>query len=149
MTEGSQTDTAAAAVGAGLRFAAFYGSLRQAVYNAAAPPLDGLGRFVGDCTLRGRLVDHGPYPGFFPDPAGGTVRADLVEILDPAAFFAAFDAWEDYFPEAPERSLYLRRVLAVEGPRPAAWVYVSNLSAADPWVPHGDWARHLRETGKG
>lgn len=130
-------------------FAAFYGTLRQAIYNPAAPSLAGLGRFVGPCRLAGRLVDHGPYPGFFPDPAGASVRADLVQILDPAGFFEVFDAWEDYFPSAPERSLYLRQVLPVTGATASAWVYVSNQSQNDPVVPEGDWARFLAARGDG
>lgn len=128
-----------------LRRAAFYGSLRQAVYNPGAPPLDGLGRFLGPCTLTGRLVDHGPYPGFFEDPLGGPVVADLVDIIDPTGFFTVFDGWEDYVPGAPERSLYLRRALPLAEGSGRAWVYVSNQSRADPHVAHGDWARYLAE----
>lgn len=132
--------------------AAFYGSLRQDIYDAQAPRLDGLGRFVGPCLLAGRLVDHGDYPGYFeaPGPAEpGTVRADLVEILDFDRFFAVFDDWEDYRPDAPDASLYVRRILPLASPGGTAWVYVSNQSAEDPTVPHGDWARHLRARATG
>jgi gamma-glutamylcyclotransferase (GGCT)/AIG2-like uncharacterized protein YtfP len=128
-----------------LRYAAFYGSLRQAIYDPAAPRIAGRARFVGPCTLWGRLVDHDPYPGFFPARDGGPVAADLLEILDPDAFFAAFDAWEYYDPAAPERSDYLRRPLALHAPGGQAWVYVSNQSPDDPAVPHGDWRRYVIE----
>ena len=126
--------------------AAFYGSLRQTIYDPEAPPLDGLGRYLGPCTLRGRLVDHGQYPGFFADAEGGEVLADLIDILDPTGFFTIFDAWEDYIPGAPERSNYLRRILPLVSPEGAAWVYVSNQSPDDPEVAGGDWARHLGAT---
>jgi len=129
------------------RHAAFYGSLRRAIYDPAAPPLGALARFLGPCTLRGRLVDHAPYPGFFPDPDGGAAAADLLEIRD-ARFFEVFDDWEDYHPGAPERSMYIRRVVPLADPPGEAWVYISNQSPRDQPVPHGDWCRYVRKPGR-
>ncbi|PWR01913.1 hypothetical protein DKT77_15105 [Meridianimarinicoccus roseus] len=123
---------------------ALYGSLRRAVFSPAAPSLDGLARHVGDCTLWGRLVDHGPYPGFFltgPDD-GGPVVADLAEILHPG-FFAVFDALEGFEEDDPDGSLYLRQRTVLVAPRMEVWVYVSNHRPDDPEIVHGDWARHV------
>lgn len=127
---------------------AFYGTLRQAVYNPAAPALGGLAEFVAPCSLWGRLLDHGPYPGFVPTGAssGGAVTADLVRILDPR-FFEVFDAWEDFDVGSPEGSLYLRQRLRLARPAIDAWVYVTNHRKDDPAIAHGDWARHVRARG--
>lgn len=127
---------------------AVYGSLMSGLAPPEAPRLSGLLSFVSPCSLPGVLRDHGRYPGFFPeDPpppgAASRIRAELYRMEDPERALPVLDEWEDFFPDDPEQSLYIRRRLRLAAPRVEAWVYVSNGSRADPVVPGGCWRRHV------
>lgn len=132
---------------------AVYGSLMSGLAPPEAPPLSGLLSFLAPCRLPGVLRDHGRYPGLFPDeppPPGGAagVRAELHRMSDPGRALPLLDDWEDFFPDDPEGSLYLRRRLALAAPRVEAWVYVSNGSRGDPVVPGGCWRSHVAARGR-
>ena len=126
---------------------ALYGSLMRGMAPPEAPSLDGLLRFVGPCGIAGRLRDHGPYPGLFPDEPG-TVRGELHRIVSPRAL-VVLDDWEDYFPHDEAGSMYLRRRVRLRTPAAEAWAYVSNLPRADPPIDAGCWRRHRGPAGGG
>ena len=112
-------------------------------------------RWVGEATFQGTLFSLGSYPGAVPSlhPAN-QVKGDVYEVLEAAPLFARLDDYEDYFPENPAASLYLRQVHDVElvsGQRINSWVYVYNrLVTGLPRVASGDWKawREKREEGE-
>jgi hypothetical protein len=56
----------------------------------------------------------------------------LFEIFDPKTFFDTLDVIEGYWPDQVERSLFVRKLIAVAAESSAtttAWAYVLNLSA--------------------
>ena len=71
------------------------------------------------------------------------MRPDFTE-----ADLKYLDAYEDYFPDTPERSLYLRKALSVElktGAPLTVWVYVYNVAlpkGAEP-IPSGDFRDYI------
>lgn len=109
--------------------------------------LDGRCQFVGRGTVKGRLLDLGRYPGAVPDEAG-TVHGEIYRLFAPS-LLATLDQEEEYRPEAPERSLYLRRPAAVrlaDGREARAWIYwyQGPRDRARP-IPSGDYRQHLTE----
>jgi gamma-glutamylcyclotransferase (GGCT)/AIG2-like uncharacterized protein YtfP len=118
-----------------------YGTLKrgQANYPLIAP----YARAVEPATTSGLLFDHGPFPALIA--GAGRVRGELVR-LDPAdldAALAQVDRLEDYRPDDPAGSIYLRQVVAVEtadGARVPAFIYFYNRDTRDlrP-VPSGEW----------
>lgn len=119
---------------------AFYGSLRPGSYDRMAPDPGGLVEHVGRCRIAGRLYDLGPFPGLVrTGGADDQVIGDLFRITSDRAL-AAFDAWEDYVPDDPEGSLYLRQLIRLIDPQVDAWVYIWNASS-EPYdlISGGDW----------
>lgn len=103
-----------------------YGSLRRDV-PGGRPELLGAGsELLGYGRVRGRLLDLGAYPGLVPAVTREDwVRGELYELGGRRAL-AGLDAYEDYDPRRPERSLFLRRETSVEldsGDTMTAWVY--------------------------
>jgi gamma-glutamylcyclotransferase (GGCT)/AIG2-like uncharacterized protein YtfP len=61
---------------------------------------------MGDATIHGHLFDLGAFPGLIVDPDGGTVFGELYGVDD--ATLARLDHIEQYFPDRPEESYYVR-----------------------------------------
>lgn len=103
-----------------------YGSLRRDVPGGRAELLGDDAEFLGPGSVRGRLLDLGAYPGLVPAVTRDErVRGELYAIRG-RRILAALDAYEDYDPQRPERSLFLRREVQVEldsGESRTAWVY--------------------------
>ena len=138
---------------------AFYGSLMQGKpphFGAQANiPIQGKMEYLGPCTLAGFLYDLGEFPGLVethierePKPV---VQAELYEILDADAL-AILDAYEGFFPEAPEASFYLREWIPLEhqantksGTEPInAWCYFYNESIeGKQLIKSGCWRTHV------
>ena len=96
-------------------------------------------RLIGPCRIPGDLYDAGGYPALVSGE--GRVRADLLESRDPK-LFAELDAFEDFDPKTPAKSLYLRQKVPVETDTGVveAWVYVFNRPvAALRRIASGDW----------
>jgi gamma-glutamylcyclotransferase (GGCT)/AIG2-like uncharacterized protein YtfP len=57
------------------------------------------------------------------------IRGELFEIFDPVTFFETLDVIEGYWPNQPERSLFIRKLINVdtENGKVAAWAYILNL----------------------
>ncbi|MBW7472652.1 gamma-glutamylcyclotransferase family protein [Marinobacter sp. M216] len=102
---------------------AVYGTLKRGCSNS------GLLReatFLGEDALTGlTLYDLGPYPGAVIRPSDGVV-VEVYAIND--RILADLDVLEDYFPAAPEESLYLRKRMATH--HGSAWVYIYNRPVA-------------------
>jgi gamma-glutamylcyclotransferase (GGCT)/AIG2-like uncharacterized protein YtfP len=82
-----------------------YGTLRTGGVRAMrtiAPSC----RIVGDAVIRGQLFDLGAFPGLLVDPNGGSVCGELFGVDD--ATLARLDQIEQYFPDRPEESYYVR-----------------------------------------
>ena len=94
-------------------YLAVYGTLKQASGMQAELGVADMLRFVGSCTLPGRLIDLGDYPALVEGE--GRVEAELFEILDPAAC----PILDDY-----EGNEYARRQVQLLAPPIHAWTYL-------------------------
>jgi gamma-glutamylcyclotransferase (GGCT)/AIG2-like uncharacterized protein YtfP len=143
---------------------AVYGTLRSDVAPQIRDPnlkeqskrvRQRLGKLVGQCRIRGRLMDLGEYPGLVLAD-DGSVRAELYELpfggagsqalRDFRSAIAAIDAFEGFNPDDLAASEYVRRYVQLEHPEnEAAWVYVLNhpSRSAEP-LGTGDWAQAYR-----
>lgn len=135
---------------AGIRHLVVYGTLRSDA--PAGPPgrpdLVGRVRPVGPVLLAGVLHDAGGYPVLVHDvtssaawtaSAGGTVRAELLELLD-GSLLAELDAYEELDPAAGSTSEYQRISIAVPEHGVDAWLYCAPRAIVDlPVIVSGDW----------
>ena len=83
---------------------------------------------IGPATICGRVYDLGAYPGAILDPAAPPIPGELFAVPDEATL-AALDAYEDYRPDAPASSLFLRvetTATMPDGSHHPCWVYVYN-----------------------
>lgn len=105
-------------------------------------------KFIGPATIKGALYAVGDFPGLVLNspthnhstPTSASlparqeahdvyVQGELFEIFDPVTFFATLDVIEGYWPDQAERSLFVRRLIAVQTEKGEveAWAYVLNL----------------------
>jgi len=85
---------------------------------------------VGKGTVPGTLYDLGAYPGVVLDQAGSRFISGTVFRL-PAGddVLRRLDAYEEFDPQQPQRSLFLRRLYPVrlaDGPTLNCWLYEYN-----------------------
>jgi gamma-glutamylcyclotransferase (GGCT)/AIG2-like uncharacterized protein YtfP len=107
-----------------------YGTLHP---DHAPADVEGLVRSfetVGKGTVPGTLYDLGSYPGAVLNPASSLCIAGTVFRL-PAGddVLSRLDAYEGFEPEAPQRSLFLRRLHPVsmtDGRTLNCWIYEYN-----------------------
>jgi gamma-glutamylcyclotransferase (GGCT)/AIG2-like uncharacterized protein YtfP len=108
--------------------------------------------FVCPATARGELYALGDFPALIINQRSATVqspakdkkaeakpqhrddtrvRGELFQIFDPVTFFHTLDVIEGYWPDQPERSLFVRELIPVEteNGEVEAWVYILNLPA--------------------
>jgi gamma-glutamylcyclotransferase (GGCT)/AIG2-like uncharacterized protein YtfP len=121
---------------------ALYGSLMRGL---GAMDEIGVGdrlRFVAPCKIAGQLYDLGAYPGL--REGAGIVTGEIFAILDPKVI-EVLDRFEDFFPDEPRESHYIRKRIPLIEPRSTtAWVYVYNHEPPqDRQVDAGDWRAHL------
>ena len=122
---------------------AVYGLLRAGESGFARFGLENAFAPLGPCTLRGQLYDLGAYPGLVD--GAGSVVGELFEVRD-ASVMPKVDAFEDYWPEDPARSRYVRKKVRLIEPDRDAWVYIWVLGVETArLIPSGDWFK--RETG--
>ena len=101
--------------------------------------------FMGTGTVNGRLMDLGHYPGAVPEEPE-TVHGEVYRLPAPG-LLASLDRKEGYRPDAPARSLYLRRLTPVrlaDGREVTAWIYWYHGSSdrAVP-IPGGDYRQYV------
>src|SRR5262249_52925319 len=98
--------------------------------------LEGRAHFLGEGTVRARLLDLGRYPAAIRDPAGD-VRGELYRIAEPA-HLAALDS-----AEGPQYHRDETRVSITGGGEVTAFIYwyVGPLDRGVP-IPGGDYRTH-------
>lgn len=94
------------------------------------------------CRIDGHLYDLGDYPGLVP--GRGVVAGELYGIVDDHAL-AIMDAFEDFDPDRPRASPYMRTWRRLHTPAIDCWLYLYNGSLlGKARVPGGDWLRRHR-----
>jgi gamma-glutamylcyclotransferase (GGCT)/AIG2-like uncharacterized protein YtfP len=87
-------------------------------------------RLEGKGTMRGKLLDLGEYPGVLLQKRGSNhVSGHIFSIPRDPELLRRLDRYEEYFPDAPDRSLFLRKLVNVtrdDGTTERCWVYVLN-----------------------
>ena len=130
-----------------------YGTLRRAAGHAAHRLLADSAEIVGHGTVRGRLYDAGEFPVLVPDPQGPAVTGEVYRVFGPPSVFIKLDHYEGFEPESPDTSEFRRDLVAVnmsDGCTVTAWAYIYQRPLFDLHpIPHGDYARYLREKSDG
>lgn len=91
--------------------------------------------FVGQGTIRAKLYDLGAYPGarvVGADPER-RVSGELYRLRDPELALKTLDKYEEFSPDEPKRSLFVRQLLTVtleEGRKKRAWTYLYHRGIA-------------------
>jgi gamma-glutamylcyclotransferase (GGCT)/AIG2-like uncharacterized protein YtfP len=117
-----------------------YGLLRPGFEGAE---LLGTARSLGAATTQGLLYDLGGFPGLVA--GDGRVQGELCEVA--ADRLPAIDAFEDYDPDDPAGSLYIRRTVTVwlagttEALDAAAYCY-NRCPPPAGWIADGDYWRY-------
>src|SRR6185295_12809913 len=84
-------------------------------------------RFLGKGRIAGRLYDFGEFPGAVPSEIPGEeVQGELYELRDFGRQLKALDEYEEFDPNHPEKSLFVRQRVDVRlenGESLKAWTY--------------------------
>lgn len=116
----------------------FYGLLLRGQSGWVELGLDACLEEVGPDSVAGTLYDLGEFPGALVG-GEGRVHGMVFRLTDPAAL-PRLDAFEDYDPDQPEASLYVR-VTATTADGRTVWVYVYNRNVMGrPVIASGRWA---------
>jgi gamma-glutamylcyclotransferase (GGCT)/AIG2-like uncharacterized protein YtfP len=130
-----------------------YGTLRRAAGNAAHRLLADMAELVGHGAVNGRLYQAAGFPVLVPDPEGLPVTGEVYRVFAPSAAFLRLDPYEGFDPASPDTSEFRRALVPVamnDGRAITAWAYVYQLPLFDLQpIPHGDFARFLRESTSG
>lgn len=126
-----------------------YGTLRVAGGHPMARLLTARARPLGRATVRGILLDAGPYPAAVPsDDERDRIVGELFELdaVRAAETLAALDAYEGCPDGGSEAALYVRARATVEGAHDVAdeaWVWFWNRARDGlPRIESGDWICH-------
>jgi gamma-glutamylcyclotransferase (GGCT)/AIG2-like uncharacterized protein YtfP len=107
-----------------------YGILQPGLAPADVEPLVSKLKPIGAGFARGLLYDLGPYAGAILDSSSKHIIAGTVfQLPEDPQFLRELDTYEEYAPEAPEHSLYLRVLCPVAlatGGALQCWVYAWN-----------------------
>jgi gamma-glutamylcyclotransferase (GGCT)/AIG2-like uncharacterized protein YtfP len=133
----------------------FYGTLQAAELSEPARAMLPKFKRIGEARTPGRLfairAPHMIYPALLLPASPGETVAGIAYAAEPSfteGDLALLDSYEEYFPEAPSKSEYLRKSLSVilkSGEHLSAWVYVYNFPLpenAEP-IPSGDFKAYL------
>ncbi len=115
---------------------AVYGTLKRGCSNHAV--LAGA-ILLGEEVLSQITLFHlGDFPGAVVMPSTG-VQIEVYEL--DASQLTKLDALEEYVPESPEISLYVRDIIQTR--YGAAWIYLYQKDVAGyPVITHGNWCDH-------
>jgi gamma-glutamylcyclotransferase (GGCT)/AIG2-like uncharacterized protein YtfP len=85
---------------------------------------------IGQGTVVGSLHDLGDYPALVLDgKRGQRVRGSVFALPDDPGTLQALDKYEEFEPEDPKNSLFVRSkrtVTFADGTRKRCWVYIYN-----------------------
>lgn len=111
-----------------------YGTLRPGRAPAGIAAAMAKLRVLGAGRVRGVLYDFGLYPGAILDAgAAMEIEGTVFELPEEPGVLRQLDAYEEFNPDAPESSLFLRELHAVKldsGGTLTCWVYVYNRDPA-------------------
>jgi gamma-glutamylcyclotransferase (GGCT)/AIG2-like uncharacterized protein YtfP len=124
-----------------------YGTLQPEYAPPAIAHVVARLRLVGNGFASGVLYDLGGYPGAVPDPSSNErIRGVVLQLPDDASVLRELDAFEEFYPDAPERSPFLRilhPVVLATGGTLQCWVYVYNRNPASARIlPDGIYRRN-------
>ena len=126
-----------------------YGTLRRATGHAAHRLLADSAELVGQGSVRGRLYQATDFPVLVTDPQGAAVVGEVYRVFAPQAAFVRLDQYEGFDPASPDTSEFRRELMPVtlnDGRTVTAWAYVYQRPLFDLQpIPHGDYARYMRE----
>jgi len=123
-------------------YIAVYGSL-MSIHGAQklAGTTDKL-KLIGQCKIPGLLYDLDEFPGLVP--GDGEVVGELYMVEHPDAL-RLLDDYEAFYPNDPQRSLFVRHRLCLIEPAMECWVYLYNQPLTGrPRVESGNWTDYLR-----
>ena len=127
-----------------------YGTLRRAAGNAAHRLLADTAELVGHGVVHGRLYQATDFPVLVPDPQGVEVTGEVYRVFAPPAAFLRLDQYEGFDPASPDTSEFRRDLVPVamnDGRMVTAWAYIYQRPLFDLQpIPHGDYAKFLRES---
>lgn len=127
-----------------------YGTLRRAAGNAAHRLLVDTAELVGHGVVRGWLYQAEGFPVMVSDPGGAEVTGEVYRVFAPQAAFLRLDPYEGFDPTSPDTSEFRRDLVQVamnDGRTVTAWAYIYQRPLFDlQSIPHGDYARFLRES---
>ncbi len=92
-------------------------------------------------SVNGILYDLGEYPGAVLDPSSKhRIAGTVFQLPNDPDVLCALDAYEEFDPDAPGSSLFLRvlhPVALTKGGTLQCWIYVYNLNhtSGNPLVP--------------
>ena len=107
--------------------------------------------FEAEGNVAGELFDLGEYPGARPSTGKGKrVYGELFHLQNPQRDLRILDEVEEFIPEQPERSQFIREIVEVIGPakaRQKAWIYwlSAHPMAGCQRIPSGDYAAGRRQ----
>lgn len=103
--------------------------------------------YLGEARIAGSLYDIGTYPGLLVNPSPGWVSGELFKVDE--EMIQSLDALEEYNPEEPERSEYLRRVVTVWTPTGVPMKAVTYIFNRDVqgfvFIDSGDYKLYLEK----
>jgi len=111
-------------------------------------------RFESEAKVAAELFDLGSYPGALPAAGEGKwVCGEIFLLLQTSSALKVLDRVEEFFPDAPERSEFIRvlaEVFLPNGARVKAWIYWVAAWASDgrPRIASGDYAAWLARSEK-
>lgn len=104
-----------------------YGTLSEKLAPKEIAPVVKRLKYVGDGFVRGRLYDLGEFPAIKLRSNSRTrVHGRIYKLPADKATIRSIDAYEEYFPAQPDKSLYLRKLTDVElenGKKVRSWIY--------------------------
>jgi gamma-glutamylcyclotransferase (GGCT)/AIG2-like uncharacterized protein YtfP len=110
-----------------------YGTLQPGQAPAEIAPLVEKLQIAGRGYVHGTLYDFGHYPGaVLEDSSSHRISGTIYRLPQDADVLAQLDAYEEYFPESPEASQFIRELHEVhweDGRTVRCWVYVFNESS--------------------
>lgn len=128
-----------------------YGTLRRGGGSPLSKLLSEQAELVGLGAFQGKLYDLGEYPGVIPssNPADAVV-GEIYALNRGSSVLIMLDKYEDYLPDQPERSLYLRQLAPIsagENKTLQAWIYLYNGSINGcKQITPGDYLHYLNSS---
>ncbi|MFQ5778596.1 MAG: gamma-glutamylcyclotransferase [Terriglobia bacterium] len=106
-------------------------------------------RYLGKGKICGRLYDLGQFPGAIPSQSPtDEIEGELYELIDASKQLSELDAVEEFDPDRPGKSLFVRQLAEVEletGQKLNAWVYfLPGKPTSGRLVQSGDYAQSRR-----